>query len=541
MTGTPRLVVSDALGRREVPIDKALITLGRRSESDVRVSGAGVSRHHAEISADNGTCRLRDCESKFGTFVNGVRASGNQVLAHGDRIRLGESDETEIVFFTSGAGEEDSQRSAISAATELRHMGALLEGLRALGSGRVLDDVLKLVLDSAIETTGAERGFIMLAGTGGQLEFKLARARGAVTLSGRTFQTSQKIPETVYTTGTQMIVDDLMDENMAELHHGTLALGIRHVLCAPLRLVRYVERADEPTDERVIGVLYLDSRERGALRSQSSRTALETLSTEAAVAIENARLYREALERAKLDQELKVAAAIQQSLLPASNRSGPFFSTAGLSVPCRSVGGDFYDYVDLSSGQFGFILGDVAGKGAPAALLASAVLGMFGAEASYQTAAAPLVSRLNGGLFRRGIDSRFLTAFYGMLGADGSLTYSNAGHNAPLLVSKTGVRRLETGGLVLGLFEQATWEQETVQLGRGDVVIAFSDGVSEALNEAGEEYTDDRLVASVQTHAGAAPQELLQGLLADVRRFCGAATATDDVTIVVVRFEGMPQ
>ena len=539
MTPTPRLLVTDALGRRQVPIDKAIITMGRRTESDVRVSGAGVSRHHAEIVADNGACRLRDCASKFGTYVNGVKATDEKVLAHGDHIRLGESEDTEIVFLIDDSDDDSQERSALSAATELRHMAALLEGLRALGSGRVLDDVLKLVLDSAIETTGAERGFIMLAGISGELEFKLARARGAVTLSGRTFATSRKIPETVFATGTQMIVDDLMDEGLAAQHMGTVALGIRHVLCSPLRLVRYVERADESTEDKVIGVLYLDSRERGALRSHSARTALETLSTEAAVAIENARLYREALERAKLDQELKVAAAIQQSLLPASNRSGSFFSTAGSSVPCRSVGGDFFDYVDLPSGQFGFILGDVAGKGAPAALLASAVLGMFGAEAFYQPSAATVMSKINGGLFRRGIEARFLTAFYGMLRADGSLTYSNAGHNAPVLVSKDGVRRLETGGLVLGLFEQALWDEETVTLTPGDVVISFSDGVSEAMNEAGDEYSDDRLIASVQSHAGASPQALLEGLLADVKRFCGAATPSDDVTMVVVRYEGM--
>lgn len=538
MTPTPRLLVTDTLGRRQVPIDKPLVTLGRRSESDVRVSGAGVSRHHAEIVVDNGAWRIRDCASKFGTFVNGVRASAEHPLAHGDRVRLGETEDTEIVFLIED--EDDSQeRSALSAATELRHMAALLEGLRALGSGRVLDDVLTLVLDSAIETTGAERGFIMLAGDAGQLEFKLARARGAVTLSGRTFATSRKIPETVFATGTQMIVDDLMDEDMAALHTGTVALGIRHVLCAPLRLVRYVETAEERGEEKMIGVLYLDSRERGALRSHSARTALETLSTEAAVAIENARLYREALERAKLDQELKVAASIQQSLLPAANRSGHFFTTAGTSVPCRSVGGDFFDYVDLPSGQFGFILGDVAGKGAPAALLAAAVLGMFGAEASYQRGAAPLVSRLNEGLFRRGIESRFLTAFYGMLSSDGSLTYSNAGHNAPVLVSKDGLRRLETGGMVLGLFEVASWEEETVTLTPGDVIIAFSDGVSEALNESGDEYSDDRLLASVRAHMGGSPQQLLDGLLADVRQFCGHATASDDVTLVVVRYEGM--
>ena len=532
----PRLVITDAVGRREVPIDKPIITMGRRSESDVRITGVGVSRHHAEIAAENGTCRLRDCDSKFGTFVNGARTT-EHVLAHGDRIRLGDSDDTEVVFLI---GEEDisRERSALSAATELRHMASLLEGLRALGSGRVLDDVLALVLDSAIDVTGAERGFIMLANEDGQLEFKLGRAQGRVTLSGRTFETSRKIPEDVFATGKPRIVEDLMDSGMAALHMGTVALGIRHVLCAPLRLVRYVERAEERGEEKIIGVLYLDSRERGALRSQAARSALDTLSTEAAVAIENARLYREELERAKLDQELKVAAAIQQSLLPVSNRSGPFFSTAGTSVPCRSVGGDFFDYVDVAEGEFAFILGDVAGKGAPAALLAAAVLGMFGAEAHYHTRCAPLVTRLNKGLFRRGIEGRFLTAFYAILSSDGSLLYSNAGHNAPFLVTGSGVRRLETGGLVLGLFDHAVFEEEALRLAPGDVVVAFSDGVSEALNEAGEEYADERLLASVTANRGRPPQELLDALLSDLRGFCGRATQSDDITMVVVRYDG---
>ena len=535
-TVAPRLLITDSLGRRQIPLDTPLLTLGRRSESDVQVTGTGVSRQHAEIIASNGTFRLRDCGSKFGTFVNGNRAA-EQALAHGDRIRLGDSEDTEIVFLVED-DEASREHSAISAATELRHLAGLLEGLRALGSGRVLDDVLTLVLDSAIDVTGAERGFIMLANAEGQLEFKLGRARGQVTMPGRTFQTSRKIPETVFATGKPLIVEDLMDDGMAALHTGTVALGIRHVLCAPLRLVRYVERADEPGEEKAIGVLYLDSRERGALKSHSARMALDTLSMEAAVAIENARLYREALERAKLDQELKVAAAIQQALLPASNRSGTFFSTAGTSVPCRSVGGDFFDYVDLPEACFGFILGDVAGKGAPAALLAAAVLGMFGAESTYQTRPAPLVTRLNHNLFRRGIEARFLTAFYGVLGPDGSLTYSNAGHNAPFVVGADSVCRLETGGMVLGLFEHAPFDEETVHLAPGDVVIAFSDGVSEALNEAGDEYTDDRLLASVNAHRGKSPQAMLDGLLADVHQFCGAATPSDDVTMVVVRYDG---
>src|SRR6059058_5867114 len=450
----PRLVITDALGRRIVPIDKPLFTIGRRSETDLRLTGADISRVHAEIAAENGGYVIRDKQSRFGTYVNGDRKS-EKVLADGDQIRLGQAGDTEIVFFVDGEA-PSVERSAISSATELRQMAALLEGLRALGSGRVLDEVLALVLDSAIEVTAAERGFIMMANREKQLEFKLARARGKVTLSGRTFETSRKIPETVYSTGQQTIVEDLLDGDLAQLHTGTVALGIRHVLCTPLRLVRYVERVEQKVAEEVIGVLYLDSRERGALRSASAQSALETLSAEAALAIENARLYREALDKAKFEQELKVAAAIQQSLLPPPNRDGAFFSTAANSIACRAVGGDFYDYVDLPSGQFGFILGDVAGKGSPAALLAAAVLGMFSAEATYQQRANELILRLNHGLFRRAIEARFLTSFYGMLSPNGSLTYCNAGHNAPLLVTKNGgIRRLETGGVVLGLFDAA--------------------------------------------------------------------------------------
>jgi sigma-B regulation protein RsbU (phosphoserine phosphatase) len=317
-----------------------------------------------------------------------------------------------------------------------------------------------------------------------------------------------------------------------------VALGIRQVLCTPLRLVRYVERADEAGEDKIIGVLYLDSRERGAIHSASARSALETLSREAAVAIENARLYRQALDRARFEQELKVAAAIQQALLPVSSRAGAFFTTAGASVPCRAVGGDFFDYVDMPTGQFGFILGDVAGKGPPAALLAATALGMFSAEATYQKSAAPLVARLNSGLTRRAIEGRFLTAFYGILGPDGLLTYCNAGHNAPMLVTPTGVRRLDTGGVVLGVFEHATFEEETIPLQAGDVMVAFSDGVTEALDTAGAEFTDARLIDGIEAHRADSPQALLDALLAQVRVFCGEATQNDDVTMVVVRYDG---
>ena len=538
-TNHPRLIVTDTLGRRIVPIDKPVFSIGRRSESDLRLAGADISRLHAEIVRNGDICVLHDRQSTFGTFVNDEKVDA-RTLAPGDRVRLGQSLDVEIVF-AIGDDAPSAEKSAATAAVELRQMAALLEGLRALGSGRVLDEVLALVLDSAIEVTGAERGFIMLADVHGALEFTMARARGKITLSGRSFETSRRIPEQVFASGKLAIVEDLMDNAMAPLHAGTVALGIRHVLCTPLRLVRYVERADDKPGEQAIGVLYLDSRERGALVSSSARSALEMLSAEAALAIENARLYRQALDKEKYEQELKVAAAIQRGLLPAPNVDGAFFTAAASSAPCLAVGGDFFDYVDLPAGRFGFIVGDVAGKGSPAALLASAVTGMFGAESTYQISPAAVISRINHGLFRRSIENRFLTTFYGVLAPDGALTFTNGGHNAPVLVTSSGIRRLETGGMVLGLFEQSTFEEETVTLQPGDFLIAFSDGVTEALNTAGEEYMDERLLASIDRHRKggvASAQQFLENLLADVRAFCDGETPHDDITLLMVRYDG---
>jgi phosphoserine phosphatase RsbU/P len=536
-----RLEVTDALGRRVVPIGKAPFEIGRRETNDLRLAGSEVSRDHAEIDTVDNTYVLRDRSSRYGTYVNGEQVT-ERTLVHGDRIRLGRSGGAEMVFLTAESQSAPERTATTTAVGDLRQIATLLEGLRALGTGRVLDDVLSMVLDSAIEVSGAERGFIMLAPADGDLEFKMARGRGHLTLPGSSFATSRKIPEEVFRTGAPRLVADLLDGDLASVHMGTVALGIRNVLCVPLRLVRYLDKAEAVGEERRIGVLYLDSREKGILMSSSTRAALETLATEAAVAIENARLYRETMEKARMEQEMRIAAEIQQALLPKMGRSGSFFNAAAASLPCRSIGGDFYDYVDLPTGALGFALGDVAGKGPPAALLSAMMQGMFAAQAATSDSPSQTIARVNMALYRRGIESRFVTLMYGALRPDGRLTYCNAGHNPPLVISgRSGalsVRRLECGGPIVGLFETATYDEETVTLAKGDWLIVFSDGVSEAMSLSAEEYEEERIVKCVEKNIALEPRRMLEALFTDVRDFTRGAPQSDDITAMVLRYGG---
>ena len=542
------LDVRDASGDRRVVISPLPFTIGRRETNQLCLTGGEVSREHAEIVLEGGQFVVRDRESRYGTFVNGQPVTV-QPLHSGDQIRLGRGGGAELVFaLADDVASSSGVRSSTNAVGDLRQVAALLEGLRSLGSGRVLQDVLALVLDTALEISGAERGFIMLAGGAagsGPLEFRRARGRGRQTLGDVTFETSRKIPEAAFSTGQTQIVADLLDSNMADVHAGTVALGIRHVLCAPLHLVRYVDDASAKSEDRRIGVLYLDSREKGTLLASATRVALETLAAEAAVAIENARLYREAAEKAKLEQEMRIAAEIQGALLPKTSITKGFVDAAAATIPCRSIGGDFFDYADHASGGFAFTLGDVAGKGPPAALLSALLQGMFSIEAQGADAPALVVARVNGALFRRGIESRFATLFFGIVSTNGTLRYCNAGHNPPFVISGDTAIRLEEGGPVVGLLPGAPYGQGEVTLSAGDRIVIFSDGVSEAMDAAGDEFGDDRLLAAIRashaTNEEVDAPRLVEDVIAAVRVFTAGAAQSDDITAMVVRYRGEVQ
>jgi len=414
---------------------------------------------------------------------------------------------------------------------QMRGMAAVIG---ALTSGAARDEVLGLILDSGIEVTGAERGFIMLTDENDALEIAVARGRGGLR-AARIGATSREIPEAVYRSGRTQIFPDLLDAETARTHMETVSLGIRHVLCAPIQLTRSL---DGENGRGALGVLYLDSRERGGSLSESSRTAIETLAMEATITIENARLLAEAREKARLDQELRVAASIQESLLPKARWESRFLEAIARTVPCRSIAGDFFNYIQFRHGVIGFILGDVAGKGTPAALLSATLQGLFMAQEGELSDPAGIIRRVNATLYRRHIESRFATVFLGAISSDGVLTYCNAGHNPPLVIRTTDVHRLDqAGGPIIGLFEHAQYDQATLQLHEGEVIVSFTDAVSEALSAAGEEFGEARVIDAVRPHVGDIEAALDQ-LLTAVGEFGRGAAVSDDATALLVRYTG---
>jgi serine phosphatase RsbU (regulator of sigma subunit) len=538
-----RLKVTDTHGRRFVAISKPIFTIGRRTAADLQIASTDVSREHAEIVQDGTTYILRDRGSRYGTFVNGDAVSERPLLS-GDRIRLGRTDTVELIFQGGeehASGLRDGLRDTATDVVDLRQMAAILDGLRALGSGRVLPEVLTLVMDSAVEVTKAERGFVMLAAANGELECVVARGRDGTTLTGTTFITSAKIPREVFTSGQSRAVDDLLEDgNLAKVHDGTIAVGIRRVLCVPLRVVPPGDGTAEG-QARVIGVLYLDGRNRGTMQSRAVLDSLEAFATQAAIAIESARLYAEAAEKGRIERELRVAADIQRALSADPAYEGRFCDLAATSIPCRTVGGDFFDYLELADGGFAFALGDVAGKGAPAALQAAAVQTNFAALAPVGQNPAETMERINAALLRRAVDARFATMFYGVLYQDGRLHYSNAGQEPPFVVRQSGdVDLLETGGPVIGLLNNISYDAAETPLLPGDFVVVCSDGVTEARSASGDEFGRDRAIEAIRRYHGAKPDVVMDALMGAIREFVGIAAQADDITVLVLRYLGPP-
>lgn len=517
-------------------------TIGRSSENDLVFADMSVSRFHAEIRVQGDIHVLHDLGSKHGTWVNGVRIEEKE-LAPGDRIQLGGPQGVSLSFHTgdllqSLLGTREAASGAGLSIRGFREMGLLLSALRAVSSIPLLDDLLSLVVDTAVELTGAERGFIMLKERDGSLSFRCARNNCKQPLDGTSFKTSRRVPDEVFQTGKRKVINDLDLDDLGD-HSSTRQLGLRRIICVPLHYRALHDAGADSTEGpgETIGVLYVDSQTAAEHLSATQVDALETLASEAAMAIYNARLFKESEEKRRMEEELVIAREIQQSLLPAPERALPFACACSRNLPCREVGGDYFDYFEMPGGAFGFALGDVAGKGMPAALLTSVVQGIFSAQALLGVPVESLIANVNRNLVRRGTGNRFLTLFFGMLEPDGRLIYTNAGHNPPLLVRADGtMEELTAGGMVLGIFPEASYEAGSARLEPGDHLVLFTDGVVEARNRAGEEFGNERLRALLEIRAGSPSSRIVRCIEEALAEFSADAPQHDDITMMVVGY-----
>jgi len=232
-----------------------------------------------------------------------------------------------------------------------------------------------------------------------------------------------------------------------------------------------------------------------------------------------------------------MAYEFQQALLPKAAPARWFVSAAAEMAPCQAIGGDFYDYLDFGETAVGFTIGDVAGKGVAAGLLGARVQEIFAACASPGIDPATTLAAINRVLVRRGLEARFVTLFFGVLRDDGRLAYCNAGHNPPLVIGRHGVRRLDRGGMILGLFQDATYECGDTVLEPGEALVAFSDGICEACNPEGEPFGDQRILDCITVHGHREePRMLLEQLFAAVRHFSAGASPGDDMTGLIIRY-----
>lgn len=310
-----------------------------------------------------------------------------------------------------------------------------------------------------------------------------------------------------------------------------LSLPVRALLAVPLMV-----------DGRVTGMLAVSHRTPGRAWSAGDAQLLSIAASHSAGVLEKARLRAEAAEKERLQREqqqfllhLLLARDIQMRLVPeAALEHGPWRAEGRLE-PAKQVGGDYFDYF-LLDGKLVVVLADVSGKGVPAALLVSTVQGTLRALADGKRPAADVVRGLNTVVARQAGAGRFVTLFYAELDPRAwELRYVNAGHNYPLLRRQDGsLEPLSVGGVPLGLFEAAEYEESVVPFGDRDALLLFSDGITEAMDVFRAEYGDDRLAALWTAHPADAPGAFIARLVADVAEFRGAAAQSDDMTVVAV-------
>lgn len=542
------LVVVDPNGRRaRVALHPFPFLIGRAPNNHLVLRDSRVSRNHAQICHDKGNCVLEDLGSRHGVWVNGERMQKTRVLHGADRIEFGVPDGYQLLFTRAGDELQRLLAKPIAADTSrtqtnnLEKLRAVLEVARSLQSSYSTDDVLNTVVDATVAVTGAERGFLLLFDENHELQVRSARARGGTDLPEDELRVPRRLIQQALESRRDlfsMSFDPTAADGQSPSN--TIAdLELRSVACVPLVRVNLGNQSKTQTiggARSNAGVLYMDSRMSAVDLAGGNRELLQTLAIEASTVLENARLLEEERARQRIEEELGLARRIQQSLLPIQLPESGWFRVCGSSQASHQVGGDYFDVVEIEPGTWSLVVADVAGKGVGSALLASFLQGAFLGVAAGASIGETL-SRINGFMSQRTEHGKYATIFYATLNENGNLQYANAGHCAPLLVRKAGgMESLAATSMPVGLLPEASFAVERCELVRGDRLVLYTDGATEAQNEAGEFFGRPRLRKAVGMARDLPCNGMHDAVQRALRDFTGGAEQSDDMTLVVVEF-----
>jgi serine phosphatase RsbU (regulator of sigma subunit) len=534
----PALVLVQGNEQKNIVLNRTPFTVGRKVDKDLVIADPRVSRDHALIVLEGNVFFLVDQGSKHGTFVNGERIQ-RQKLERNDRLEFGARDSTYAIFnpahgTSNTAREFLSQISGIhisqEGTTDLEKLTLFLEAARKLNTAGVLDEILMTMLEVTLRLTRAERGYVFLTDDDGKLRLAAGRnSKGEALLDDKTISHSA-LEESLRSNSEFLLTDTGSSMDLAA-RQSIVAYDLRTVICIPLRK-RHVQSARDhqaatpgAAVSEVTGVLYVDSRFASREFSGVGHDVLRAIATEAGSLIENARLVQAEEESRRYQQELTIAAGIQQRLMQVKIPEVPFATLRGKNLSCKAIGGDFFDAVITKEG-LAVVLADVSGKGVSAALLASTLQGMVISQLISGTPLLEVVSAVNRFFTEKLVGEKYATVLLARLRSDGDLEYVNCGHVQPLLVCGNEVIRPSHGNVPVGLLPDATFESDHCQLCSGDRFILVTDGVTEAENAMGDFFEDSRL------EAAASKTPTLEGIFSAVSEFCAGNPLNDDCTVV---------
>ncbi|MGH9936216.1 MAG: SpoIIE family protein phosphatase, partial [Blastocatellia bacterium] len=568
-----------AHGDSVVDLNRPRITIGRSARNDLCVEDPFASRLHAEVRKRGDIFWIADLGSANGTLVNAARLTAPVQLRDRDIVRIGETEieyseradtapargRTSILFSDSSfaplpeativPGARNSaanlissldvshktqisapigQAAIVSQSVEDNALAVISRVSLTLLSPLSLDDTLLQVLECVFEVVSADRGYVMLfeapeEDTNGapELVCKALKTRTPVVANdSANVEISRTISEQVLRQGKSVLTSDAQQDPRFQERRSIVLGGLRSVMAVPLAV-----------EGRISGMIYVDNPFHTNKFTERDLQLLTLIAGVAAIRIENVRLLEVQQEQKRLANELALASEIQFRLHPETPPAIPSYDVVGVSFPCYEVGGDYYDFIEKPDGRIVIALGDVSGKGTSAALLMSSIHAAVRAHTRTRLSASEIVSEINQYIYDNTPANRYVTLFYSELDPRSSqLTYINGGHNSPLLVRASGeVTPLDIGGFPVGITPFGDYREGWVEIEPGDVMVVYSDGVTESLNEEGEEFGESRLIEIVQKNRGRTAAGLRDRIDEALTRFVGKADSVDDITIVILK------